>query len=149
MRDEYVLDLWSRVKFNFFFVLGIIISVTALRLFLNVSTLFIFFFLGVSFSVKLFLFNDFNWRSHLKSWAFLLVVFVVINLTSAWLGWWGIIIIILIILVYKFYKGWDLFMKSVRKIEIILFGKPLDKKEFQNKDKPSMYKEKKLNEEEE
>ena len=42
----------------------------------------------------------------------------------------GFVIIILGLVIYKIWKQWDFFINGIREIETMIFGKPLDKKNW-------------------
>jgi signal transduction histidine kinase len=138
-RDPYVLDVWSQVRFNFFFILGLIVVLGVLRWSFSIGFLESFFVVVAAMSFRLILFKQFSFFVHLKTWFFVGAVFLVFFLASEFLGWLGVVLFLLVILVYKFVKGWSIFMRGMRRVETILFGKPLDKKEWKKGEKPSMY----------
>jgi hypothetical protein len=136
----YVLDLWNRIKFDFFYVLGLIITILLLIKFFNISFFGIWLVIGFFSSLRLIFFKEYSIKKHLKAWLvtglFILAIYV---LTSA-LGILGAWLVLLGFLVYRFWSGRKLFMNSLRFIEKTVFGKPLDKKEFEKGEKPSIYK---------
>lgn len=139
MKDRYALDLWNQVKFNFFFVLGLIISLLLLRMFTGVGFVGALVFVLAAFSFRLFLFGERKPLVFFKTWGIITALFLAVFLLTSFLGWLGVILVLLAFLVYKLWRGWSLFMRSTRHIEKILFGKPLDKSEFKEGEKPSIY----------
>lgn len=139
--DPFVTDIWAQVKFNFFFILGLMVVLGVLRW--NFGDSFGIIAAGVvvcaAMSLRLILFKQFSAWIHLKTWLIVASLFAVIFFASYFLGWLGVILFLLVILVYKFVKRWWLFMKGMRRVETILFGKPLDKKDWKRGEKPSFY----------
>lgn len=145
--DPFVLDVWSQVKFNFFFILGLIVVLGVLRWAFNINLAVVFFVVAAAMSLRLILFKQFNVWVHVKTWLVTGLVIGAFFLTSFFLGWLGVILVLLAFLVYKFVKGRLLFMRGMRRVETILFGKPLDKKNWKQGEKPSFYVEEEENEE--
>lgn len=141
--DPFVLDVWSQVKFNFFFILGLIVVLGVLRWVFSINLAVVFFVVGAAMSLRLILFNQFNLWVHVKTWLVVACLFVAFYITTLFLGWLGVILFLLAILVYKFIKGRIIFMRGMRRVETILFGKPLDKKDWKQGEKPSFYEEEK------
>ena len=141
--DPFVLDVWSQVKFNFFFILGLIVVLGVLRWAFSINLAVVFFVVAAAMSLRLILFKQFSAWLHVKTWLVVACLFVAFYITTLFLGWLGVILFLLAILVYKFIKGRIIFMRGMRRVETILFGKPLDKKDWKQGEKPSFYEEEK------
>ena len=138
MVDVYVLELWNKVRFNFFFYLGVILAllVLAWRGLLLFWVLALVLVLAVS--LRFVFVGNYVFLDWLKSFLFLALVLALFKLLGYWFGGVGVLALFLGFVGWRVYKGRRVRLGSVRKIEGLLFGKPLD--EFKKGDKPSIYK---------
>ena len=140
---SYLRFLWDRVKYDlvfYLFLLGLIIAFNA--------------FIGLTFIklVLILLTASFLKSLHNKSFnAFLFFknAFVITLVVAAFwflprlIGWWFVWVLLGAFLIYKVWRGRELFMRSMRFVEEKLFGRSLDKDNFKEGEKPSIYKEEK------
>lgn len=135
----YLKFLWDVVKFNFMFFLGVI-SIVLLWTWAWGITFFELVLILVSCSfLRLFIIKEF------KPWSYVKTFLTITGLVSLFwfaprlIGWWFVWVLLGGFVAYRFFKGRHVFMSSMRFIEKTLFGKPLDKKEWKDKEKVSIY----------
>lgn len=140
---SFVLDLWEKVMFGFFFYLAVIgvIMLWAWSFGLNYFDLVLI--LVTATFLRLYLNKETKIKVYLKNTAI-----VVLFVSAFWFlprlfGWWVIWVLFGAFIIYRFIIGRKVLMRSVRFIETKLFGKPLDRKEFKKGEKPSIYAEEK------
>lgn len=143
-KDVYVSDLWGKVSFNFFFFVGVVLVLVGLGFFGFGGWGVFLVVLLLAQVVRLVWFRDWRVGSWFKSFGVVLVLVGVFALVSAWFGGVGLLALFFGFVAWRFYKGRLVWLSSVRKIEAVLFGKPLD--EFKKAEKPSIYKEEEKNE---
>lgn len=66
-----------------------------------------------------------------------MIIFLSLILTYGWMGFWVGVGISLAFLLVRLILSWDLFINSMRTIEMMVWGKPLDKAYWQ-KEKPKI-----------
>ena len=66
-------------------------------------------------------------KRHLTTLFYMILIIYVTDYFGAW-GLTGLFIVILIICCILLYRRWDMYMNSIRKIESLIWGEPLDKK---------------------
>lgn len=142
MVDVYVRGLWSQLKFNLYFYLGVILVIMLLA-WLGVLSFFVLTGLLLCAGwFRLVLFKEKRIAVYLKQSVVVVGLVSLFWFLPQWLGVWGLIVLLAGFVAYKFWRGRKVFMRSMRFVESKLFGRPLDRKEWKKKgDKPSIYKE--------
>lgn len=132
--------MWKRIKFDFFFVLGLLTTLLLLIKFFNIGYFDTWLVISVFSSFRLLLFKEYKIIKHVKTWLVSAAFIASIWFLTSFLGILGVWLALLGFLVYRLWKGKQLLMNSMRAVEKIIFGKPLDKSEFKKGEKPSIYK---------
>lgn len=139
---SWLFELWNMVKFNFFFYLGVVLGLFGLSFFIPLSYLLVLAWVALATVIKLVLSRE----KRVKQYLFGLgMVFLLVSLfwaVSVYVGWWLVWGLLLAFVSWRIYKGWGVMMRSVRFVETTLFGKSLDKNNFETGEKPSIYKKK-------
>jgi hypothetical protein len=134
--NEWVKTVWGKIKLNtFFFVTTITGLIVLLRLGVGFIGVLSFFYLA--FFVKyIVLKQKFNYF-FLKGLVTITLLVSLIWFLPKYIGWTWFLVLILAYVVYRVWRGRDLLVDAMRQIEVILFGKSLDKNNWENGDTPS------------
>lgn len=138
--DRYVLDIWRKVQFNFFFVFSLVTSIFLLFTFFEFSLVKLFFIVTVAYLVKALILRDYSIKNLLKGLLFAYTVIALFVFIPGRYGFLGVVLLLLGLAGFRIWKGWSIMLSSMRMVETRLFGKALDRAEWVDGEKPGFKK---------
>lgn len=137
---SWVKSTWSEVKLNFYWLTATLLVIGGLIWLGKASYFAVIGVLTLSFLAKRLFTKSFTWFSAAKGFVFIVLFVSAFRFLPGIVGYWGMALLLLGFVGFLIWQRRDILLGGMRQIEVVLFGKSLDRENFGEGEVPSIYK---------